>query len=310
MVLIRLQKHNSLRGIIAVIACACYMTSSIAAPIKLACIGDSITMGIGSTDYWRKSYPGVLMTLLGTGYDVQNYGISSMNVRGYSSTAIFTQAVGTLPDIVIFCLGTNDANTWCWQWHSTFVADYQALVDSFKNLSSHPALYICLPPWIAKDDAQSGYTDARLQSLFPLIEQVAQSTNATIIDLHSVTINHPEYYAAEGANGSGPFGIHPNDSGYKAMAEKIYCTIKQECVPTSARAPAALGSASTMSMNTFLSVTGDRPVLASNMVHPGQTVRMFDMKGKYVSQSTVESDYSITVDRSKIGNQALVVKVR
>ena len=86
------KKQGSLQSMIAVIVCACYLSSAVAAPIKLACIGDSITMGIGSSDYYRKSYPGVLMTLLGSAYAVQNDGISSINVRGYSTTSGFASA--------------------------------------------------------------------------------------------------------------------------------------------------------------------------------------------------------------------------
>lgn len=46
------------------------------APVKVACIGDSITYGLGLEDRDRDSYPAQLQRLLGAEYQVGNFGKS------------------------------------------------------------------------------------------------------------------------------------------------------------------------------------------------------------------------------------------
>ena len=50
------------------------MTARAAEPIKVACVGDSITQGSGAQK--GKSYPAQLQGLLGEGYLVGNFGVS------------------------------------------------------------------------------------------------------------------------------------------------------------------------------------------------------------------------------------------
>jgi len=50
------------------------MTARAAEPIKIACVGDSITQGAGAKS--GQSYPAQLQALLGDGYKVGNFGVS------------------------------------------------------------------------------------------------------------------------------------------------------------------------------------------------------------------------------------------
>ena len=50
-------------------------------PVKIACVGNSITYGSGIKNQFQNSYPGVLSQLLGEGYDVRNFG-GSRNLVG------------------------------------------------------------------------------------------------------------------------------------------------------------------------------------------------------------------------------------
>ena len=49
-------------------------------PVVVACVGDSITEGIGATRADQYSYPAQLQRLLGEGYAVHNYGASGMTL--------------------------------------------------------------------------------------------------------------------------------------------------------------------------------------------------------------------------------------
>ena len=46
-------------------------------PIRIACVGNSITYGAGIANRDRDSYPSVLGQMLGKGYDVRNFGYSA-----------------------------------------------------------------------------------------------------------------------------------------------------------------------------------------------------------------------------------------
>ena len=48
------------------------------AQIRVACVGDSITAGYGLSDPGTQSYPAQLQALLGSGYSVGNFGVSSL----------------------------------------------------------------------------------------------------------------------------------------------------------------------------------------------------------------------------------------
>src|SRR3989442_10639420 len=85
-----------------------------AAPVKIACIGDSITEGAGLSNPAVESYPARLQRLLGTNAVVRNYGVSGRTLLKegdfpYWKETFFKQRHDWHPDIVIIQLGTNDS---------------------------------------------------------------------------------------------------------------------------------------------------------------------------------------------------------
>ena len=53
-------------------------------PVRVACVGDSITYGHGIKDRENDAYPGLLSSLLGEKYDVRNFGVSgSTTMMGF-----------------------------------------------------------------------------------------------------------------------------------------------------------------------------------------------------------------------------------
>lgn len=63
------------------ISCMSNTTDAKAGQIKVACVGDSTTYGHGISGWPKNNYPAVLQTLLGDGYHVNNYGVSSFAVQ-------------------------------------------------------------------------------------------------------------------------------------------------------------------------------------------------------------------------------------
>ena len=80
--------------------------------IRITCVGDSITDGIGASN-GQNTYPAQLQKILGDKYEVLNKGVSGTTVtnsddRAYTKTSRYRESLNSQPDIVIILLGTND----------------------------------------------------------------------------------------------------------------------------------------------------------------------------------------------------------
>src|SRR6266567_5306540 len=81
-----------------------------AAPMKIACIGDSITEGAGLSNPAVESYPARLQRLLGANALVRNFGVSGRTLLKegdfpYWKELFFKQSHDWQPDLVIIQLG-------------------------------------------------------------------------------------------------------------------------------------------------------------------------------------------------------------
>ena len=90
--------------------------------VRVACIGDSITYGLGLADRERESYPAQLQKMLDEKfpgkYEVRNFGNSGRGIyldsmrgaekRGFRHMPEHKAALAWKPDIVISNLGIND----------------------------------------------------------------------------------------------------------------------------------------------------------------------------------------------------------
>jgi lysophospholipase L1-like esterase len=200
---------------------AASMTPAFGAAIKVACIGDSITSGFGNGV--TTPYPYALSLLLGSGYTVNNYGVISTTMlkRGdnpYWNTSQYTDSSNWLPDIVVIMLGTNDSKSYNWQYKSEFVANYEEMINHYKNLSSHPVVYVNTCATVYNGATGNyGITDPVVTGeVVPLVKQAANETGCPIIDINTATKGMPQNF---------PDYVHPNDAGYQVIANTVYKAI-------------------------------------------------------------------------------------
>ena len=83
---------------------------SAAKPVRVACIGNSITYGMKLDDPSTESYPAQLQRLLGSGYEVGNYGKSGATLlrhghRPYVEQEEWRKAKASKSDIAIIQIG-------------------------------------------------------------------------------------------------------------------------------------------------------------------------------------------------------------
>ena len=112
-------------------------------PIRVACVGDSITEGT--------EYPADLWMLLGANYTVGNFGVGGSTVslkslKPYMNQIAFQKAKEFLPSIVVIMLGTNDASAVPYKYIESFVDDYKKLVGEFQALAGKPKVWLVKPP--------------------------------------------------------------------------------------------------------------------------------------------------------------------
>jgi acyl-CoA thioesterase I len=195
--------------------------NSYAQALKVACVGNSITEGQNTIPF-----PLQLGSILGNGWNVQNYGVSGRTLLKngdfpYWNEQKFKDALAFEPDYVIIDLGTNDSKPYNWDDHnSEFYNDYLALVDTFASLASNPVIYVCHPL-----KAFSGVYDIRdsviYHGIIPLIDSVVAHRNVQLIDFYGLTSDKAKLYYD---------GVHPTSTGNNYLAEILFQVLTDSTV--------------------------------------------------------------------------------
>ena len=191
------------------------MTARAAEPIKIACVGDSITQGVGAKS--GQSYPAQLQALLGDGYQVGNFGVSGRTLlkQGdfpYWKEKKYQAALAMEPAIVVIMLGTNDTKPQNWRFAAEFAGDYRELIAAFRALPSQPKIFLCQPmpafppgDWGISPELIAG-------DLNRLVARLAAEEKCGLIDLHTPMLPHREF---------APDTVHPTAPGAAVLARTV-----------------------------------------------------------------------------------------
>lgn len=206
-----------------------FLVSCTPSTIKIACVGDSITEGYGLKIQGKTAYPVIVDQKLGEGYAVMNFGRSAttLSKKGdfpYWITKEFANVFQYQPNIITIQLGTNDTKPHNWDTDS-YYNSYQAMIDTFKTIASHPKIYLCKPVPVFEqnwneDSPEKGWgiNDSTLNAgVIPAIEKLAKLNNLEIIDLNT---------SIQPFNSHFPDGIHPNKAGMIEIADVIVKKLK------------------------------------------------------------------------------------
>lgn len=196
--------------------------------VKIACVGDSLTYGMGVEDREENCYPMVLQNLLGTdSYTIGNFGVNGATLQKegnqpYWKEKRYEQSVSLEPDIVVLMLGTNDTKEENWKGSEAFRKDYEALIEEYEKLDTKPTVILLTPPVLY----QSGeiITDVRASSdsivseEAQVILEIGNEKELSVINLYELTGSHPEWYNTD--------GVHLNAEGAAAIADEVAREIK------------------------------------------------------------------------------------
>jgi lysophospholipase L1-like esterase len=191
--------------------------------IKVACVGDSITFGSGTTSAGGVSnaYPMQLQRMLGAKYDVRNFGVSGATLlkkgdKPYWNQRAFEQSKAFLPDVVVLMLGTNDTKPQNWRFQDQFAADYRELAQEYLALASGPRVWVC-HPCVVTGTNNYNIVEANVLLEMPMIDRVARELPVGAIDIYGATSGHATLF---------PDTVHPNNAGANVLAAAVYEALK------------------------------------------------------------------------------------
>ena len=187
--------------------------------MRVACVGNSVTYGVGVKDRATEAYPAQLQRMLGDGYEVGSFGHSGTTLlrhgsNPYTRTEEYRAALDFRADIVVIHLGLNDTDPRNWpQYADEFIPDYRALVADFRRANPKARVWLCLmtPIFHGHRRFDSGTRDwhALIQRR---IAQVARTDSTGLIDLYTPLHCHPDLF---------PDALHPNAEGAAILARTV-----------------------------------------------------------------------------------------
>jgi lysophospholipase L1-like esterase len=203
------------------------MTSLAAAqpPLRVACVGDSITYGDQIPDRARDAYPAVLERLSAGRLLTGNFGVNGATAlqtpfRDWSRTRAARDALAFNPDIVVVMLGINDLAYP--GLHDRFPDDLRAIVARFQALPPAPRLFLCTLTPIAPAEHQAHANRTIRDTMNPAIRAVAAQTGAHVIDISAAFPNRLDLL---------PDGLHPSPEGARLIARTVLAAIDQALSP-------------------------------------------------------------------------------
>ena len=191
--------------------------------VRVACIGNSITYGTGIADRTNDSYPSQLQRLLGSNYQVGNFGKPGATLlyhghRPYVKQEEFKEAIAFKGDIAVMHLGINDTDPRNWpNYRDEFVKDYLSIMDSLR--AANPKVRIILARMTPIADRHPRFVSGTKQwhgEIQTAIETVARVSRAELIDFYEPLYPYPYLL---------PDAIHPNPEGAGILAKTVYSGI-------------------------------------------------------------------------------------
>lgn len=193
-----------------------------AEPVKVACVGNSVTYGLGLANR-LDAYPAQLQQLLGDAYRVENFGHSGATLledghNPYRELPAYEKALAFEPDIVVIHLGLNDTDPRNWpKFRDRFTANYIDLIRSFQKVKPNTKVWICrMTPIFSWHPRFKSSTREWYYQLQVEIERVANVTGVPLIDLNTPLYNRPDLF---------PDALHPMAEGAGIIAQTIYSAV-------------------------------------------------------------------------------------
>lgn len=215
--------YDMKKTIIFLLLCLAVASVSARQKTRVACVGNSVTYGMGLADRERTAYPAQLQALLGDGYEVRNFGHNGATLlykghNPYVRLPEFQDALAFKADLVVIHLGLNDTDPRNWpDYGDEFIGNYRALIDSFRTANPKARIWVCKMTPIGHRHRrfQSGTRDWH-SLIQERIAQVAATDDVGFIDFYEPLHSRPDLF---------PDALHPNAEGAGILARTVYAAL-------------------------------------------------------------------------------------
>ncbi len=211
-------------------------------PVKIACIGDSITEAVIDGGRATLGYPARLNEYLnasyGAGkYEVKNFGKGNSSLQEINTTTTtnmltssrsqynqgswYYSALDYNPDVVMIMIGHNDTqiatNDHIYKSAANYEKYYVELIESFKALPSNPQVII-----VSCHSRSDAFRKGILEnSIIPVQKELAKRYNTIFVDNYSVSDTIKDGWASTPEGIYSADNLHLSPKGYKLLAESI-----------------------------------------------------------------------------------------
>jgi len=135
-----------------------------------------------------------------------------MGINPIGQSQSLKVAKNFMPEVVIIMLGTNDSKTFNWNtYKNEFIADYNSMIQTFKELNPKSTIYIGLPPPVFENRWEMQKTVVEFE-IIKILKNLALENDLKTIDFFTLFQEKSIYF---------PDGVHPNEEGAKIMADEV-----------------------------------------------------------------------------------------
>lgn len=180
--------------------------------IRYVALGDSLTAGVGTSDY-KNSYPYLLARKLSSKNNVELVNLSRSGATSVDILANqLAPALAVKPDLVTLLIGTNDLHNL--KSLKEFESNFSRIATNLKT--SNAKIYALSLPYLGS--AKIVYfpynllLDIRTKQFNAVVKKVAAEVKAEYIDLYSLS-KPVGFYSSD--------QFHPSDLGYKEWSKVI-----------------------------------------------------------------------------------------
>lgn len=197
---------------------------------KFLAFGDSITTGTVSSENPNapppyllrdiaESYPAVLREMLAIRYSPQSITMFNAGKGGEKAVDGVGRAGGAIdanrPQVALFLTGFNDLSTAGESAIPAAIAAVNAMVKDARFRGARVFVGTLTPPPVGVNRGISNTTIARFNEE---LRAMARGENAVLVDVYSFLATDPNRYISAD-------GRHPNEAGYKRIAEAFFASI-------------------------------------------------------------------------------------
>lgn len=201
--------------------------------VKIAFIGDSNTYGYGLSDPKTQSYPAQLGKMLGSGYEVGNFGQSGSyalpadnqyNVKDaslcYKNTTVYRNSLKFNADVVVIMLGTNDIRSMsCEEAKQDLITAIKELALEYASLPTVKKVYVASCAYTPSGEVRNISNG----ELARLTKAAAEQAECTYIGVYEATRDYLSVHHHQGTD-----RVHPFADGAEQIAKAIYSALTGE----------------------------------------------------------------------------------